>query len=70
MSIPEWVDEHMPPRGPCLLCGGPDARHRVLDAISARIEGGEAAREVADDYGLPIRFVGHIAREWPTEVDR
>lgn len=64
IDVPTWVDEHMPPQGPCLLCGGSDARHRVLDAVADRVHAGDSAREIADDYGLPVRFVGRIAREW------
>ena len=73
MNVPSWVDEHMPYNGPCLLCGDSDQRHRTLDAIADRLRNTdeytrESAREVADDYGLPVRFVGRIAREWDTSA--
>jgi hypothetical protein len=67
-TVPPWVDATMPPHGPCAFCGGPDARHRVLDAIASRIAAGESARSVADDYGYPIRFVGRVARELTSEA--
>ena len=28
-----WLDRIRPPRGPCCICGGPDARHRIWDSI-------------------------------------
>jgi hypothetical protein len=62
--VPSWVDVHLPPCGPCGLCGGPDARHRVLDAIASRLAAGEEVASVADDYGYPAEFINRIAAEW------
>jgi len=35
------LDRRWPRRGPCGICGGPDARHRLWDAIetSIRVDG-------------------------------
>jgi hypothetical protein len=60
---PAWVDAEIRPCGSCAFCGWRDARHRVLDAIVSRLSAGESVRNVADDYGYPMRFVGRIARE-------
>lgn len=61
---PAWVDEHLRPTGECGICGWLDARHRVLDAIVGRVTAGDSARSVAEDYGVPVRFVGRICREY------
>jgi hypothetical protein len=65
-DVPAWVDEHMPYRGPCAFCDGPDARHRMLDSIAdqARTEGAEG---VAADFGYPLAFVERVAAEWVDE---
>ena len=64
------LDEWFPRLGACGLCGTPglDARHRVVDAIAGRLEGGETAGECAADYGLPVDAVGAVrawANRWP-----
>ena len=62
MSYPKWLDEFLPPRGPCALCGDPEARHRMVDAIRARVRAGESTVFVATDYDLPLAFVRRIVR--------
>lgn len=37
--------------GPCVFCGFPDSRHRVVDAIEERVETGESWEDVLRDYG-------------------
>ncbi len=39
------LDARFPKRGPCGICGGPDARHRLWDSIetTARLEGIQVA---------------------------
>jgi hypothetical protein len=64
-EVPDWVDPVMPSRGPCLLCGDGDARHRVLDVIRDRVRVGDGEEDVAEDYGYPVWFVERVAREWP-----
>ena len=51
------LDDYFPPCGPCGICGGPDKRHRLWDAIRDRFRAGETAREIADDLGQPLRGV-------------
>ena len=46
-----------PPRGPCHLCGHPDARHRDVDAWIERAATGEPADAIAADYGVPVALV-------------
>ena len=62
MSLPKWLDKHLPPRGPCGICGGPDARHRIIDAIRARYSAGESILSIAADYNLLFGFVRRIVR--------
>jgi hypothetical protein len=65
------LDAHFPRHGPCGLCGVPGlgARHRVIDAIAGRLEGGEGPEDVAADYGLPPEAIDVITkwmRKWPS----
>lgn len=39
-------------RGPCGLCGGRDARHRITDALADRFLAGDTAADLAMDYGI------------------
>lgn len=64
MKVPDWVSETMPYRGACGLCGGPDARHRVLDAIADAVRAGEDPETVAEDHAFPVSFVERVSREW------
>lgn len=59
----EEAAQLMPYRGPCELCGHPDARHRVADAIADRIAAGEPVDEVLADYGLEAlrAFQNHVS---------
>ncbi len=53
------VDAHWPSRGPCGVCGipGMDARHRVMDAVFARVHDGEDPEDVANEFGVTVRAV-------------
>ena len=51
------LDRWFPPRGPCGICGGPDARHRILDAIREHVAAGETAEEVAEELDVPLEAV-------------
>jgi hypothetical protein len=46
----EKLDALMPHQGPCLICGGPDKRHRLWDAIEGRHRTGEAVESIVEDY--------------------
>ena len=62
-AYPKWLDKHLPPCGPCAICGGEDARHRMVDAIQDRVlKAGESVKFVAADYGLPLAFVRRIVK--------
>lgn len=56
------IDQWFPPRGPCGICGGPDARHRILDAIRDYVAAGETPENVAEELCLPVEAV-HVALE-------
>ena len=49
--------------GPCVLCGHPNAEHRVLDSINERVAAGEAWKDVLADHGATVAdYFGLIAR--------
>lgn len=62
-TIPGWVSDFMPWRGECGLCGGPDARHRVIDAMAECVRAGDDPDDVAADFGYPVAFVNRIMSE-------
>lgn len=64
MTYPSWVDEEMPPAGPCGICGGPDKRHRVIDAAIGMVMAGDHPAAVAEDYGLSEAFVQRLVDEF------
>ena len=70
MSYPKWVDAEMPTFGPCAFCGGPDSRHRVIDAIVERVKAGEAVESVAADYLKSVEFIERLARVHPQPRSR
>ena len=49
--------------GPCLFCGHPDQRHRIVDAIQERTNAGEPMHEVLHDYGWSIGKWKQVAQE-------
>lgn len=53
-----------PYRGRCGICGGDDARHRMADTIVERVDAGEPAHEVADDYGFTVWQVLLLCALW------
>ena len=50
-------DTYFPYRGPCGFCGGPDARHRLIDMLQGRRQVGESVAHIAADYELPRETV-------------
>lgn len=56
------LDELFPPRGPCGLCGHPDARHRIWDMI---LDSPESDRDAADEYGVSVAAVEAVRRIRP-----
>ena len=63
-DLPPEIDEAIPYSGPCGLCGGIEARHRVLDTVAERVRAGEPVTDVAWDYRLPGAVVTAIAEHW------
>ena len=51
------LDQWFPRRGPCGICGGPDARHRLGDAIYGGWRAGDSALSLAKDYRLKNRAI-------------
>ncbi len=47
---PKALDAIMPFRGPCGFCGGPDARHRIVEAAQENLRAGESPASVAENY--------------------
>lgn len=56
-----------PFRGPCGICGGPDARHRMADAIAGCVRAGDSPESIAEDYGVPVENVIRLATEYYEE---
>jgi hypothetical protein len=50
---PSPLDVLYPFAGPCWICGGPDKRHRLADAIVDNVRGGDSPQLVADAYDVP-----------------
>lgn len=46
-----------PFRGPCGFCGGPDARHRLWDAILDRHRAGDSVADLAQEFAFPVEAV-------------
>lgn len=42
-----------PYNGPCGVCGGPDQRHRLADALVEAVGGGDSPEFLAEIYELP-----------------
>ena len=61
MSATASLDAVLPPRGPCGLCGHPDARHRICDAVAERLRAGDTVADIATDYDLPETDLAVVA---------
>ena len=52
------LDEHYPPCGRCMYCGGPDKRHRLWDAFMSFADAGYSAEQIQQEYpGCSIEHV-------------
>jgi hypothetical protein len=51
------IDRYFKFRGRCGVCGGPDARHRVIDSIAERLAAGEYPDVIAQEFGVPVEGV-------------
>lgn len=47
-------------RGPCALCGSPDARHRLFDAWRGMNKGGDSVESLAQQWNAPVEVVRFI----------
>jgi hypothetical protein len=67
MSQVSILDLLYPFAGPCAICGGPDKRHRLADAIVSNVRGGDAPRLVANAYDVAettvVALVEHAERQ-------
>ena len=60
-----WVlDVLYPYAGPCAICGGPDKRHRLADAIVENVRAGDDPEAVADNYDVPLATVERLVEVW------
>jgi hypothetical protein len=63
------LDRRWPKAGPCWICGGPDKRHRLWDAIVDRLDAGESERSVGNDLSVSrldmaeLRYAYRLARK-------
>lgn len=48
------LDVLHPYAGPCWVCGGPDKRHRLADALIADLLAGDTPETVADRFDSPL----------------
>lgn len=67
-STTPTIDRYFPYRGPCILCGGPDARHRLFDALWGFYQAGDSVEVLADEYEYPVKVIGAVI-EWMEEGD-
>lgn len=67
LTLPPTLDAAMRYHGPCGLCGHPDARHRVIDAIASRVRAGDGPEETGEDYGISVELVELIADGWSSK---
>ena len=58
------------PAGPCLVCGHPDKRHRMWDAIRDRFLAGESLAASARDYDVSRAEIEQWLRGAMTERRR
>jgi len=71
INLPPDIEAVMPYGSSCGICGGPDARHRVLDAIVGRYSAGDTdEQELADDFGVTVEQVGQILEHWNSDRQR
>lgn len=66
-SLQDRIDQEMPYRGACGMCGSSDARHRVLDAVTERARAGDSLASLAADYNLSVELLERLAAEWVIE---
>lgn len=59
------LDAIGPWRGRCGLCGHPDARHRLADAIRGQYAAGELVPVIAEYFGVTVRAVVAVIRAQP-----
>jgi hypothetical protein len=67
VSSGEWREELnrlYPKRGPCAICGGPDARHRLWDSIDGYLRVGEPLDFIMDDFSVTKEQVEAVQRAY------
>ena len=69
-DLPGFVNVAVPYSGPCAFCGGPEARHRVLDTIVERFRAKESVTDIALDYGKTVKVVAAICGHWNDKAHR
>lgn len=62
-----------PPAGPCGLCGLPDKRHRVMEAVAENVRAGDGVAFVAEMYGVTeaaVRAAVALGRTTRRDLER
>jgi uncharacterized protein (DUF433 family) len=75
VTAPDPIDQWLPRRGPCLVCGTPgaDQRHRRIEAIADAVRAGEDEEDVAREMEVPAEAVREClewVRKHPDGVER
>jgi hypothetical protein len=55
-----WAPAIGPHRGPCGLCGFPDARHRVADAMVEAYLAGDPLASIAHEHDVTFRELAEV----------
>jgi len=58
------LDAYEPFRGPCGMCGCPDARHRMWDALDGQARSPDGIRGTARWMGVPVAYVRDVVRAY------
>ena len=62
------LEKWFPYAGPCLICGGPDKRHRLWDCVMDFAATGDTAEQITDYYQydfMPVEAVREVIRIQP-----
>lgn len=60
----DLIDQYIPYRGKCAICGSDDARHRIFDMIYGFYTVNENMEDIAAEYGYPVEVIEEIIRTY------
>jgi hypothetical protein len=61
-ELADMIEQAVPYRGACYICGCDDARHRVFNAIKGRVLAGEDPASEVEDYGYSFEVIKAIVK--------